>query len=279
MRRTFTRRIRNLGALASALLVLLVAGCSDEMPVGPTAGAGDTGVAPVLPAPERLNFDFSFFADNPVMERGSKRNFFNAYVRAVTVSAITHIVLTPPVLAFSLALHTVPSPQPDGSFIWVYTYVDGDEEAQIRLRGLPDGDRVIWELRIKNLYASPPVDNEVWFEGETWSDGDAGFWRFYDFNLPGDPLVARIDWGDDADGEFLRFTDLYENPQDTLEYRSHGHLGSITFVDADTPEEEWFIRWNELDGTGSLKAPRYNGGEEACWDENQNDCVCPGTEA
>ena len=34
-----------------------------------------------------------------------------------------------------------------------------------------------------------------------------------------------------------------------------------------------FIRWN-ADGTGSLKVPDYNGGEEACWDRWQENADC-----
>lgn len=282
MNRLLSRLV--IAPLAAAALIFGAAGCADENPVAPDGGSGVSEGAPVLPAPERLDFDFSFFDSREGMAaqqgesgmRGSKRNFFNAYVRAVMVQAITHLVLTPPVAAFSIALHTIPSPQADGSYIWVYTYVDGAEEAQIRLKGTPLTDRVMWELRVSNTAENPPLVNELWFEGETWNDGDEGFWRFYDFNLEGDPLVARIDWGDDPDGEFLRFTDLYENPGDTLEYRDKGVLGSITGTDADTPDDSWFIKWNELDGTGSLRAPDYNGGEEACWDENQDDCDCPG---
>jgi hypothetical protein len=282
MKRLLSHRIPTL--LAALALVLGATGCADENPVAPDGGSGVSEGAPVLPAPERLDFDFSFFNDRDSMAaeqdqsalRGSKRNFFNAYVRAVTIQAITHLVLTPPVAAFSIALHTIPSPQADGSYIWVYTYVDGEDEAQIRLKGTPLTDRVMWELRVSNTAENPPLDKELWFEGETWNDADEGFWRFYDFNREGGPLVARIDWGEDADGEFLRFTDLDENPGDTLEYRDKGALGSITLTDADTPDATWFIKWNELDGTGSLRAPDYNGGEEACWDENQDDCVCPG---
>ena len=36
----------------------------------------------------------------------------------------------------------------------------------------------------------------------------------------------------------------------------------------------WFIRWNATDGTGSLQVPDYNGGREACWDEQQYDVEC-----
>jgi hypothetical protein len=258
-------------AILAALLVG-ASGCVKDSTTSPEPA----DEAPTLPAPERLSFDWSFFDEREATERARSQNhFFNAYIRAIVVQAVTHFVLTPPVTAFALALHTVPSPQPDGSYLWIYTWAGGDEEAQIRLRGRPLADRVEWELRVTALHANPPLDNELWFEGETWHDADAGFWRFYDFEREGKPAVARIDWGTDHDGSFLRFTDLYENPEDTLEYRELGELGSITFTDADDSSLSWFIRWNEADGTGSIQAPDHNGGEEGCWDENQQDTQCP----
>jgi hypothetical protein len=178
------------------------------------------------------------------------------------------------VTAFALALHTVPSPQDDGSWLWVYTWVDGAEEAQIRLRGRAEAEgRVSWELR-----ASNSVDgyaNELWFEGETWSEGDEGVWRFHDFERPGKPVVASLAWGRDEAGDFLRLQDELDNVGDSLEYREDGVLHSFTWTDAGAPEKDWFVRWNESDGSGSLRAPDYNDGQEACWDDRQNDVECP----
>lgn len=267
------RRTRFLRQGASlAVLALGAAGCFGDSSTEPTPAADEP---PALPAAERLTFNLGFFEDNPVTERSAKRNFFNAYVRAVTVGAITHLVLTPPITAFSLALNTVPSPQSDGSHIWVYTWVNGSEEAQIRLRGLPiEEGRVEWQLRVTNASSVPPIANALWFEGETWKDGAEGVWRFYDFEAGSTTAGARLDWGQDKNGEFLRFTDLAENVGDSLELRHEGVEARISYVDADQPDSEWFVRWNEANGTGSLKAPDYNSGLEACWDERQNDVVC-----
>jgi len=260
-------------ALALALALAQLAGCLGESPTAPSAPSGEE--APVLPAPEKLTFDFDFFREPALREQASKRNFLNAYLRVVIVSAVVHVGLTPPVAAFSLALHTPPSPQPDGSWIWVYTYVNGEEEAQIRLRGKAvAGDGVQWELRVTNLGEVPPVDNAVWFEGETRHDGDSGFFRFHDVHDEAGPVDARLDWGADPDGDFLRFTDLRENPDDTLEFREAGSRKSLTFTDASDPDLGWYVRWDESDGTGSLRAPDYNGGEPACWDEHQSDTEC-----
>ena len=152
--------------------------------------------------------------------------------------------------------------------------MDGTEEAQIRLRGMPLSDgRVAWEMRVSNNVDG--YTNELWFEGETWTDGAEGTWRFHDFESPGKPVVARLEWGHDENGDFLRLTDEHTNVGDSLEYREDGVLKSFTYTDADAPLQSWFVKWNESDGSGSLRAPDYNGGIEACWDGRQNDAVCP----
>lgn len=282
------RRPRLAPRLVAALTVALVlplAGCRGDDPAGP-----EPSEPPVLPAPERLTFDLDFFEQRgkalaeidpsgqatPGADAaaGTKLNFVNAVVRVAVIKVVGDLVLAPPIAAFSLALLTVPSPQGDGSYLWVYTYVDGDEEAQVRLRGTPQGDRVLWELRVSSTDEEPPLENVLWFEGETWRQGQAGFWRFHDFHLEGEPVVARIDWDVSHEGRQLVFTNLDDNPGDTMSFRTSGPRCGIEYFDA-SEGMTWFIRWNVEVGNGSLRAPDYNGGEEACWDEDQNDVECP----
>lgn len=264
------RSHRSLRFLALAGAVLVAAnGCSDESSTGPSPDA-----APPVPSAERMTFDFGFFQEPSSLERASKANFFNAYVRAAVAGAVTHLLLVPPVTAFSLALNTVPSPQEDGSYLWIYTYVHGAEEAQIRLRGrFISADRVEWEMRASNTLDG--FVNELWFTGETWAEGDAGDLQFHDFEREGKPVVASLQWGNDVDGDFLRFVDELDHPGNSLEFREEGSRKAFTWTDLAVSAESWYVRWNEADGTGSLRAADYNGGEPACWDSRQNDTECP----
>jgi len=217
----------------------------------------------------------SFFAE--YNEQGAKAlgdNFFNAYLRVVVIDLMLNYYLTPPVAAFALALHTVPSPQEDGSWIWVYTFVDGEEELQIRLRGLPVGDNVAWELRVNAPDAVPPLENVLWFEGATRNEGQFGEWTFYDFTIDGEPEVSTVEWGDSLDGEYLTITALYgEDEGDVLNFNHNAPENSIEYEDASTGDD-WFIHWNTATGTGSLMVLDYNEGLEACWDVDQNDIEC-----
>ncbi len=257
--------------LATSLLVILallagLGGCSsDDQTTAPTEQA------PTLPDPAQLSVNLDFFADGAGLSGKAfgHQNFYNAYLRAVIVGATTDLVLAPPVAAFSLALHTVPNHQQDGSWIWVYTFVDGSDEAQVRLRGTLDGDAVIWEMRVS--YGT--VDQKLWFDGSTQNEGDTGHWTFYDIEQGG-MACATLDWTNDGDFHQLTLAALSGvDAGDSLALARDGDDARIDFTDA-SAEATFFIRWNEADGTGSLQVPDYNNGEEACWDENQWDVDC-----
>lgn len=257
--------------LVLAGLMLAQAGCSEDTPLAPENN--NTAQAPVLPDPQRLSLDLGFFADGKSADK-SQNHFFNAYLRAIIVTAMTELVLAPPVAAFSVALHTPPSHQADGSWIWVYTHVQGQQEVQIRLHGLVLEDSVQWSLYVSDNNPAHPIDNELWFDGTTANEGEEGAWTFYDFNLDGKPAVAELQWGEGEQGSYLSLTALEgEDAGTVLTYLEDGPLCAIEFQSLED-ENPWFIRWNEDDGTGSLQVPDYNYGEPACWDSNQQDTFC-----
>jgi len=251
------------------ILVFTLTGCSDDD--NPASPAGET--APVLPETEALNFNFSFFdaADDLQVAKteGEYDNFINAYLRVTFLDLVAHLVLAPPVTAFGTALHTPPSLQDDGSWIWVYTHVDGAEEVQIRLRGLPVDDGVEWEM----IVTFDDVNNEVWFAGTTHDDGDTGSWTFFDVENAPSLAVAEISWGEGEAGRFLLFEVLAgDDDGDTLEFTDGNPRFAVDHLDASTGNELNIIWW--ADGHGSLVTPEYNEGALACWDTDYLNVVC-----
>ncbi len=263
--------------LATLLTVPLLTGC-ESTPTAPAATDNDQ--APTPPDPARLTVDLGFFDSGEALAKAapdaqaSKLNFVNAAVRVFAVDLVARLVLTPPIVAFGAALHGIPSRQEDGSWIWVYTCVQGEEELQIRLRGLRVDDGVEWQLRVFAPQADPPLAGEIWFEGFTSEIGDEGTWTFHDPALPGNPAVAEVLYREGVAGELLRVTCLEgEDAGDEISFRDEDPEHAIEFHDA-ALGQDWHIRWNEADGTGSLLVPDYNGGREACWDEHQDDVDC-----
>ncbi len=273
MRRTYRQGL--IPVLAAILALALLAGCSDD---NPTLPGQSQEQAPTLPDPGMLTMDLHFFDGGKALDKAfGQQNFYNAYLRAVIVSAATELILAPPIAAFSLALHTTPTPQSDGSWLWIYTWSRDGDEARIRLRGaLAGADSVAWELRVTFDEGGQHFENELWFDGTTTDDGNTGHWTFYDFKQDGSPAVGELDWrGEDADHAQLRLAALAgDDAGDSITFTADGDERRIDYVDA--PEAQtWYVRWNEADGTGSLQVPDYNGGQEACWDEQQFDVECP----
>lgn len=270
--KSFNRHCRSLAAVLLLVVPAFVGGCGSD-PAEPTP----TAEAPALPDPARLVPDLAFFDQGALLsakEAAGNANFVNAYLRVVVVDALTRLVLAPPVTAFAVALHNVPSPQPDGSWLWVYTWVNGPEEAQIRLRGRQVGDVVQWELRVTALANEPALDNVLWFEGQTARNGAEGVWTFHDPESAGNPAAAELTWGDDAEGAYLTLECLLgDDLGDRLTYRHDAPEFSVGFHDGSSALD-YDIRWNGIDGSGSLQVPDYNGGARACWDTHQQDVDC-----
>jgi hypothetical protein len=266
----FFRNLRTgTGFLAIAALMLLfslsLGGCSDNE-ISPTQTA--VPEPPVLPVAEQLAFDFSFFADAPQLDKatGQYDNFINAYLRTAMLDVMAHLVLAAPVSAFSAAVHTVPVVQDDSSWVWTYDWQHRDGMVRIILRGLPVGDAVQWELSLAPGGAGEGI---LWFDGSTNGDASEGHWSFRDLDTEDYPISGEINWGvgylafvsreADNEGGRLRFID--NDPDFRIEF-SDGNGGGTSF-----------IKWN-ASGSGSLLVPDYNGGQEACWDQDLRDTVC-----
>ena len=255
-------RIPSLLALCT---VLATGGCGSS-----TEPSG----APALPAAESMTLDLSFFQEPAKPAPATTRfHFAKAATRAGIINLGVLAALAPPRLAFGLAVHTTPNLQEDGSYLWIYTWSNGTEDFQIRLSGRPDGDHVDWTLSLVPPGESPAL----WFSGESVPGGKAGFWVFRDVNAPGDPEAMRIDWdltaSTDARLSFVNIRDGAADEDDVLSYRKNGSVASMEFEDA-SENALWDIRWDEGDGSGSLRVPEYNNGERGCWDMNRDDVPC-----
>ena len=89
---------------------------------------------------------------------------------------------------------------------------------------------------------------------------------------PIDGAVANLEKVYDI-AKMIAPTVIFFDEGDSLAYYHNAPFCSIVFTDA-SANQEWFINWNEEDGTGSLRVPDYKEGQEACWDQEQNDIEC-----
>ena len=269
-----------------ALFVPVLAGCGKD-PASPARSANEP---PAVPPASSMNFDFNNFFDqhgaaqvraahpNGVDATAAKSNWINAVTRLVYINLTVADLFAAPVLALQAALHTEPVLGDDGWFTWTYSFTDNGHNITLRLRGRIDGAIVTWRMLVTDPQATPAMQDFAWFTGETRLQNDRGFWIFNDRRNGEAVAVARIDWTSVSERDrSLTFKNVETGSADfgdQLEYRVADALASITFFDASSAAS-FDITWNELDGTGSLKVPDYNNGERACWDEHQENRVCP----
>lgn len=261
------------GLLALATLMLLfslhLGGCSD----GETSPTAVTlNEPPVLPVAEQLAFDFSFFEAAPGLDKaaGTYDNFINAYLRTALLDVMARLVLVAPVGAFSAAVHTVPVAQADGSWLWSYDWRYGTDQVGIRLRGLPLGDVVNWEL---SLVPAGTTAGVPWFSGTTNGDGREGHWEFRDLETAGYPVSGEINWGASQGGTYLEFLSREDGSDGArLRFADDNPDFRITFT-SDSGAADSFIQWH-ASGQGSLRVPDFNGGLEACWGVDLRNIDC-----
>jgi len=274
-------------------LVIGTAGCGQDAVTDPDDG--QLSGAPALPSVTRtMQVDLDFFGiaepslDAQSLETGkpsgnleqyatsaNRANFINAFVRAVYATLITYDALEEPIAAFALAIHSVPQPQDDGSYLWTYIFVDESVEYSVFLYGTPmAGDRAAWRLEVSSNDPGQPLDHFVWFDGETGEI--SGFWQFYEPIDPSNGVpVVRVDFLDGVVEHRLTITVNgvgHEDEGDILDFRETEFTGAIEFTDASAGETA-LVEWH-ADGTGFLMAPDYNNGEKSCWDEHQRDTEC-----
>jgi hypothetical protein len=208
-------------------------------------------------------------------------HWWNAVLRLVAVRVFVDAALTPPYLAFAAALHSIPTRQPDGSWIWVYTWVQGPERVQLELRGVPEGAKAYWEMRVTNANANPPLDRTLWFSGETQFGNAEGYWLFNDLSRSDFPELVRIEWEvqENGDSEIRAGCVLEGSPEygDRLGFVVEGVEHAVRYHD-ESEQLDSEILWNSKTGAGSILVPDYNGGARGCWNEQRQDTVCPGPE-
>ncbi len=291
---------------AALSIVLLfsfsLAGCSSEDAIQ----APESSSPPTLPSVSTMSMNLSLFESAeqeaallkayeknepfPSAALESKFNFLNAAVRVLFIDVVVLTAMAEPVAAFALAIHSVPQPQSDGSYLWTYIFVDKSIEYSIFLRGKNVGEYVEWRMEVSSTDSDLPLDHFTWFEGIVNNDERSGYWQFYEpvedtaaiqtaletlpSATPGSPCI-RIDWmNGEEESELVILVNSGDSPQEglTLEFHESATTSSIELFDPET-QETGTILWH-TDGSGSIEWFDYRNGEISCWDTLQFDTEC-----
>lgn len=166
-----------------------------------------------------------------------------------------------------------------GTWVWANTVRIGAEDVIFRLGGTPDGDEVLWSMRITT---TDPETDEVYDDFVLYTargafDGQTGSWELY-YRVAG--VRTRVLEADFVATSPTQKTLTFSVPEgvgdaggDSVVYERSGDDRVFDW----TQVGEGFthlVEWDAVTEAGSITATNYNGGERACWDETLEDVPC-----
>jgi len=236
-------------------------------------------VAPIIP-PEStfvlqdLNGDTTSKAGPTVLYE----NFGHAAVKVGFWGLITTITMAVPVKAYQIALEQEPHHVSGQKFVWEYQFGVGLKIYTVQLFGETIGDEVKWDLHV----TLPGVfDDFVWFTGTHNVDGTAGQWILYKSPTE-DHQLLQIDWTHNKDDQTgtLRYTNIEPEGAENGGYIYYGNdqegeydaFFDIYNKGADNLTE---IDVNTTNKNGRIKSPNYYFDDLwHCWNEDLLDDYC-----
>ncbi len=239
---------------------------------------------PSIPSPQMtMLIDLGIFGGSQQTAKASpdevltKQNFITAAAVVTAFNTAVLAGLSVPALATAAALSVKPTFEDDGKFHWKYTYDDGVFSLTLELTAKVGENTVEWEMFVTGNFERP-LENFLWYDGQSDFEATAGHWQFYDPNQPDRRVQhVRIDWTVQAeDDRTLTFLNNNENSPrfgDTLTYTVKGDDVTMTFVQAATGATIE-VAFNRSTREGYIIAPNYKNGEKACWDGNLEDVAC-----
>lgn len=288
----FTKFSSIIVLLAFIFMAIQIAGCGEDA----VTDGKDTSTAPALPPDESMTINLSQFnngmpmvpeiptvgqAPQPVAkDLVSGENYTNAVIRVVAINSAVASAIFIPAEFFIHAKENEPVQQDDGSWIWTYTVKYDIFTVTGRLIGIVDGDKTYWSMKVDVNSPMFTYKDFEWYKGMSISDNTSGSWEFFDIYTAavGINPTAKVDWtaipaSKKADLNIQNVDVRSENVGDSLIYKLDAGIASMSYKDAST-DELWDITWNLATGAGSIKVPKYNNGEKACWDAQKQDIVC-----
>lgn len=260
-------------------LAFFLVSCGSDNPTS----SDDT--PPEIPPTGTMTIDLSTFftggnAPAPTDQlHGSNQNFITALAVVTFVNAFVVLGLSVPVAVTAAALSVEPTLEDDGKFHWVYTQEVQGSTITAELTADVGPSLVHWEMYISGQIGATNYDNFLWYEGDGNGQGTSGFWQFYDASQPNSQVeFVRVDY--DYTSETNKTLTFENNRQgdpgfgSTINYAVDENTVTMTVFRADQ-DKTTEISWDRMTGEGYIISPDYNSGEQACWDENQEDVACP----
>lgn len=234
--------------------------------------------APVIPPQSTFLLNFDDFSSSSLSKATSKSNWLFAAANVAVWNAAIVVTLAVPVAAFVESFNHSPELQPDGSWLWTYSFQVIGLSYTAKLFGTIKVDGVQWDMFIsqQGLYT-----DFHWFSGKSDFAATVGYW---DLNYkPTDPTpFLRIDWNrsnEDLSGD-IKYTNVIPNGAENGGYIFQAFNQPAPFtgmydIYAASSANLTQIKWNLESLAGRVADPNHFGDQDwHCWDENQDDVDC-----
>lgn len=244
--------------------------------------------APEIPPASTFVIDFSDFEGDADGSKtigldptAAQLGFDNWGFSALNVgvwNAILTVGLAVPVAAFYESFNHEPDLQPDGTWIWSYTFHVAGILHAAELHGRIVGNDVEWDMFISREGEYADFN---WYSGVSTLTRTEGTWILN--KDPQDPVAfIDIEWRRDAETELgdIRYTNVEPGAAGAGGYIAYAVTGDETYdasyaiynaESSDLIE----IEWNRSTQAGRVHAPDHFGDDSwHCWDENLQNVDC-----
>lgn len=241
---------------------------------------------PVIPPLSTFLIDFDEFPSGPHMqllkaELGnlSYENWAWAAGNLLVWNTLLTVGLAVPVAAFGAAIGQVPVRQPDGSWVWTYSFTANfiTHTAELHGKIIPEGTK--WDMYISK---EGEYTDFLWYSGLSNFEVTEGTWTLN--KNPGEPVeFIGIDWQRNLQDSTADIK--YEN----IEANSPENGGYIFYgTSTDTLYNAFYeifnkgknnitqIQWDRLTHQGRVAdSSHFHDSAWHCWDTMLNDITCP----
>lgn len=245
---------------AWAAFLLLLTGCG----VGTESEVPST--PPLLPPLESIGIDLSFFQNRtPPAGVGTTVNWTTALERiAVAQSTVGHLLALP-----SATFHaaSAQAPRRHGS-AWHWSYsvlVDGVRHDGVLVGGI-NGAANAWHMSVSAPGRTPPLANQMIFEGISGFYGGSGQWLIPELGAaPGN--LGTLQWGS-LDPNAIGYTLNFDGGR--WSYRRERKVHFLDYLTSDVAPR-FRIWWDVETGRGAVAV---GSGDNRCWNTQQLDMSC-----
>jgi hypothetical protein len=244
-------------AVALTLAAIAASACSSDSVIDPSD-------RPDPPPADAFNADFSFFEARTPEPGGATTSWTQALQTVASARSEMALLAVPEALVRAANGATATR---DGPFwLWPFSTTVDDDPYEGQLRSTVVGNQYEWNLFVTAPLHTPVLEDYLWAQGHTLSNGFEGIWSIADAAAGTDSVVARVSWIVNAENSVNFGFSASDSAGWTYERSQGGNV--LTYVVFAIPRARvtWFPN-----GTGRTWTAAT---ASACWDEDLHDIAC-----